>query len=167
MDLFRRDARVWQNGRILGDDNNAVLHHPGAGVHFGAAREGLDHHPLADAHIFIQDGTLDDAVGANAQVHIGAFDGRQVVIICSHDDAVLDLGAGADLAAQADDRVVDLRLADAAAFRQQDIVQVAVLDGRTGQGALVGVDGAFRVEEVEGGVGAGEGQVGFVERVKG
>jgi hypothetical protein len=51
----------------LGDDHDAVLHHPVALIHFDAAREGFDDHVFANAGIFIDDGAFDIAVAANPQ----------------------------------------------------------------------------------------------------
>ncbi len=69
-----------------------------------------------------------------------------------------------DLRPQTDHRGADVGVLDAAAIRNEHMLQVTVLHGGAGQEAGVGVDGFIGVEKVELGVRTGEHQVGLVER---
>jgi len=72
-----------------------------------------------------------------------------------------------DLAAQPDDRIADLGVAQEAAFGQQHVFQAGILNRRAGQEARMGVDGRVRIKEIKRRVRAGQHQVGLVERADG
>ena len=83
----------------------------------------------ADAGVLVEDGVLDDAAVADAEVgqaaaRFSAFSCVRFVAVGADDDAVFQDDVVADLRAHADDAVGDLRAsADDAAVADEDVIE--------------------------------------------
>ena len=91
--------------------------------------------------------------------------GIRLVIVGAHHDRVSNRHIGVNDAAQANDRVVDVGFKDAAAVAHEDVVNVAVVNRRSGQEARMGVDWPFGIEKVKRRIGARHLQVHLIEAV--
>jgi hypothetical protein len=117
--LRRNDRPRWQQG-VLGDDHDAVAHHPILGIQLSTQREGANDHTRTDAHILIQDGALDVSIGSNTERNASRRRcARGVVVVGAHHDGIAQAHPAGDVAAQPDDRVAGEMRQPSAASRKQ------------------------------------------------
>ena len=113
----------WKDN-VLRNDHDAILDDPVLVGHIRAAVEGADDHIFTQAGILVDDGAFDVTAGTDPDGRLARFRADSCgVIICTHQDTILDLRAGGDNAAHADDRVGDFGFLDLATFSQQDILR--------------------------------------------
>src|SRR5512143_3596662 len=110
-----------------------------------------DDDALADARILVDDGALDDAAGADADRYAltrGMQILRGFVEVGAHHDRMRQARAATDDAANADDRMVDLGVFDAAAFAHDRLLQAHSTHPRTWQKARPRKDRRSFAEQV-------------------
>src|SRR5687767_2829282 len=144
----RRDLCAGRELGVLCDHNDPVPHKVKVAIDVFIRWEGFDHNVITNPHILIEDRAFDMTVPANANGKIAArfF---HIVIICAHQDAVLDHCPLSDLAANPHDGMGDLCLADAAAFRDEYIFQFAIFHDGTWQKAGMSEYGRFGIIKIE------------------
>ena len=147
---------------ILCNDHDSITHKIEITIDVPVRWEWLDDNIIADPYILIQDRAFDVTIFSDPNRKIAAWF-LHLIIIGAHQDAVPDHRPFADLAANAHNGVSDLRLADAAALRDQDLLQLTIFDGGAGQVTGVGIDRGFQIKEIERWVWARQLQVRFIK----
>src|SRR5499427_3224346 len=149
----RSDDRPVGNHRVLRNDRDAVADVVVDPVGLAGAHIVADAHTPSDPRVLVDDGVLDDAVGADpdtgpplAREPFEVL--RALVEVGSQEEAVADARALRDPAADADHRPLDVRLVDEGAFRDQGPTDLAGMDLRRREEAWIRVDGLPRVPEV-------------------
>jgi hypothetical protein len=114
----------WDDG-IFWDNDDAILDGPVWGDDICTKREWADDHICADAGILVDDSAFNMAVWADTDRRLSRVFGG--ILVCTHDNAILDDRPGGDNATYADNRVGDLGFLDTAAFSQEHIFQQTIL----------------------------------------
>src|SRR5215213_11693322 len=109
------DAGTRGDFSIFCDYHNPISHKIKVAIDVFFAWKWSDDNIVANPHVLIQNGTLNMAIFANANRNWPPFFLRSI-IICTHQDAIFDHGPFRDLTTNANDRMGDLCLADAAAL---------------------------------------------------
>src|SRR5262250_858230 len=131
----RSDDRPVGNHRVLGNDGDAVADVVVDPVGLAGAHVVADAHAPPDPRVLVDDGVLDDAVGADpdtgpplAREPFEVL--RALVEVGPQEEAVADARPLCDPAADADHRPLDVRLVNEGAFRDQRFTDLAGMDLR-------------------------------------
>src|SRR5437762_2308598 len=91
----------------------------------------------------------------------------RLVVIAAHQNNPVQLAAAADSAANADNRVADVRMVDNAAVRDNSVIYLRAINLRSRQEARAAEDRRAHVEEIETGQLRGAIEIGIKERTDG
>jgi len=150
---FSNHRSVGDDG-VFGNDDDAVADVIKCVVELFRFAGGRNRYVAPDARVFVNDGVLDFAVCADAEARLAIafvrFDGfLRFVIIAAEDDDTVQLAAGANDGAQADNAVGDARLVDNAAVGDEHVINVSAVDFGAGQIPRAAENRRAHVEEVE------------------
>jgi len=129
---FSNHRSVRDDG-VFGDDDDAVADVAEFVVELFGFAGGRNRHVVSNARVFINDGVLDFAIGANADARFAfAFVPvhgflRFVIVAAQTDDAV-QFRARANDRAQADDAVLDARVVDDATVGNHRVINLRAVD---------------------------------------
>src|SRR5258708_8140601 len=102
---------IWYDG-ILWDHDYSVAHVKFLRIQVGGFAICGDYYPLADPSVFVDDCAIDDGISTDAQGRHVSIALIQFVLvkISTHDHRISDRRAGFNLAANTDNRALDLRI---------------------------------------------------------
>ncbi len=102
---------IWYDG-ILWDHDYSVAHVKLLRIQVGGFAIWGDYYPLANPGVFVDDCAIDDGISTDAQGRHVSIALIQFILvkISTHDHRISDRRAGFNLAANTDDRTLDVRI---------------------------------------------------------
>src|SRR5262245_25320127 len=139
---------------VLGNDDDAIADVVQRMIRVLGFAGGRDHHVVPDAGIFVDDGVFDSTVHSDADAGAaGGFvrsDGLQrLIIVAAQQNDTIQLGAGADEAANAHDAIGNAGVIENAAVGNHGVFDVRAVDLGPGKKTRTGEDRRGHVKKVE------------------
>ena len=153
------------NDRTFWDHHNPVSNVIIFAIDIARFSFGLYYDLVPDTGVFVDNGTLDNAMSSDAQRRTVGRRSRilTLVKIRAHQYRIADRRPAFDHAPDTDDRSLDMRIADDTAVSNDRVANLRAINFTSWQESRIGIDRVEVVKEVIGRNSIGQGQVRFIK----